>query len=200
METEQQSESPGQVRFLSTRQKQNEIALIPYAQVQGQWTLDDKIVLSIARSSQEEGTFRRVFYEGKIRTPEDFLVAMKQSVNVPVFAFRGTEPIGFAWINGITGNRAFAHFCMLKSSWGTDAQNACRMFVDYWLSFRRGDMPLLDILLGVIADTNARAVKFAQRCGFVRLGTIPMALQNAYTGDMDGAVILYYSRFEHGRR
>jgi ribosomal protein S18 acetylase RimI-like enzyme len=181
----------------------SEIGLIPYVKLGEQWTLPDELILSIARQCEQEGTFKRVFYEGHIRTPEDFLAMMQKPANVPAFLFRGQEPLGFAWMNGIAGNVAFAHFCFLKASWGRDTDKMGRILLSYWMSFDTGAGPLLDVIFGTVPATNERAVNYVQRLGFVRLGEVPMVMKDAYTGDRASAVILYYSRFpdvKEGRR
>jgi hypothetical protein len=163
-----------------------------------EWTLPDEVILSIAKQCEREGTFRRVFYEGHIRTPEDFLAMMQKPANVPAFLFRGSEPLGFAWLNGLSGNLGFAHFCFLKAAWGADSEQMGRLLLKYWLSLDAGKGPILDVVIGVIPQTNEKAVKFVERIGFVRLGAIPQILKDAYTGDRTAAVILYFSRFDNG--
>lgn len=174
---------------------------MPFAVVDGVWTLDDSVLEAVAKQAQADGRFQTVFYEGHITTPYDFVEIMKQPTNLPVFVFRGTEPIGVAWLNGMAGNRAFAHFCMLSTAKGREPYMACRMILDYWMSFANAGEPVLDILIGVIPHTNDKAVSFVEALGFARLGQIPHMLLDLYTGDRAAAVILYYSRFEHhGRR
>lgn len=148
---------------------------------------------------KEEGTFQSVFYDGRIRTPEDFLEIMKKPANLPVFVFRGLDLIGVAWLNGLSGAHGFAHFCMLKGSWGRDSVKACQLFLEYWMSFMSGGEPVFHVLLGVIQKTNARAIRFVEKLGFVRLGAIPAMLRDAYEGAWNDAIVLYYVRKDHGR-
>lgn len=164
------------------------------------WTLKDEVLLDFAQQMQAEEKFHRVFYDGRIRTPHDMLEVLQQPANLPVFAFMGSRPIGVAWLNGLCGNRAFAHFCMLNSARGKPAFKACRMFLDYWMSFEDAGEPILEFLIGVIMETNERAVRFVEALGFKRLGVIPQMLEDAYTGDRASAVVSYFSRFEDGRQ
>lgn len=143
----------------------------------------------------QEGSFQRVFYEGHINSPEDFLETMKRPANVPVFVFRGLEPIGFGWLNGAISKRAFAHFCVLKTAWGKDSVQAGKLVVSYWMSFENEGEPVIDVLIGVIPQPNTRAIDYAQRVGFTHLGMIPgMAV---YEGDRVASAILYFSRFPY---
>jgi len=177
----------------------SDLALVPYAKVDGQWTLPDSFILDVARQCKEEKTFDTVFYDGQIKTEWDFLEAMQRPVNVPVFVFKGMEPLGFAWLNGVSGNYAFAHFCMMRDAWGTESIEVGKLFLKYWMSFaQQSGAPLLELILGVIPGNNKQAHRFTEKLGFVRLGEIPMLLYNAYSGDRNTAVILYFSRFRGG--
>jgi hypothetical protein len=156
--------------------------------------------MSIAMAVQMEGKLPRVFLEGGVTTPEDLVEMFKRPVNLPVFAFRGREPIGFAWLNGLSGSRAFAHFCMLDAARGREAFRAFRLFLAYWMSLSSGGEPIFDTLLGVVPAKNELAIRFVEMCGCVRVGEIPQMIQDAYTGEKVSAVILYYSRVNHGRQ
>lgn len=145
--------------------------------------------MGVARRCQSEGTFKRVFCEGEIETPEQFLELLKLPSNAPVFIFCGTKPIGFAWLNGFAGNIAFAHFCFLFEAWGKNADEAGRMVVDYWMTFAG-----LQVIIGTTPETNGPAANFAERIGFVRLGSIPRMVHNVNLKKNVAAIILYYVR------
>src|SRR5688572_12294860 len=114
MAAEQQYVFPDRVRFLSSQPKESDVALAPYARVNGQWTLPDEVALAVARQSMRDGTFRTVFIEGDVQTPEEFLMMVQNPRNAVVFAFRGLDPIGVGWLNSINGTRAFCHFLFLS--------------------------------------------------------------------------------------
>ena len=191
------------------------LQLVPYVNDNG-WTLPDNFLLAVAQKTQEEGTFQHVFYDGDIRTPADFLAMMKSSSNHAVFAFTGHKPVGFArlkeskkrqkavmmrrlvgfaWLNGIVKNRAFAHFCFLRNSWGKDTVKAGKQIIAYWRSFTdQGGDPLFDVIFGVTPSAYRSALKYIQRLGFVRMGVVPGMLLNVYAGERDSGVISYLSR------
>lgn len=169
--------------------KPDEITLIPYARVDDSWTLSDEIVLDVARQCQREGTFKRVFCEGEIEGPEQFLELLKLPHNAPVFIYRGMKPIGFAWLNGFAGNIAFGHFCFLIEAWGKDAEPAGRMVLDYWMTF-----PAIQVVIGTTPETNGPAANYAERIGFARLGSIPRMVHNVHLGKNVAAIVLYYVR------
>jgi RimJ/RimL family protein N-acetyltransferase len=186
--------NPNNVRFLSADTKEHELSLVPYVKLGDGWTLGDGVLEEFANLCRDSGTFQTTFYEGHIKGAPDFIRVMQQPTNVPVFVFRGREPIGFAWLNGIAGNRAFAHFCMVKKNQGQVSFSACRMILDYWMSWQNAGEPVLDVIIGVIPAVNKRANRFIEGLGFVRLGEIPGMLKHAYTGNKEAAVISYYLR------
>lgn len=152
--------------------------------------------MGVAQKMMREGTFERVFYEGNVRNPFDFLELMQSQNNLPVFIFRGIEPITVGWLNGAIGKRAFAHFCVMSSAWGRDSLQACRLGLKFWMSFQAHGEPVFDVLIGVIPEANPQAIAFAQRVGFTKLGSVPGMV--VYQGDRVAAAILYYSRFPNG--
>jgi hypothetical protein len=163
--------------------------------VNGQWTLPDEVVLAVAQQSMRDGTFRSVFIEGDVRSPDEFLMMAQNPRNTVVFAFRGLDPIGVGWLNCINGNRAFCHFLFLSGAWSKYTVEAGRMMIDYWMSFPSDDGgPLIDVMLGAIPATNERAQNFSLRLGGHYLGRIPRMITNAYTGERVDADILYYLR------
>lgn len=138
--------------------------------------------------------FHLVFYDGQVVNPEGFMAVMKKPANVPVFFFRDTEPLGVAWLNGLSGGIAFAHFCGLKAALGS-TQKIGRLALNYWMSFARTDGgPLLSVILGITPDNNRLAVSFIRRIGFHPLGVIPGILWDAYAAERVGALVSYYAR------
>jgi hypothetical protein len=144
------------------------IALVPYVRTDGAWSLADDVILDLARRCRDEGLFDRVFHDGKIKEPAEFLAALQLPENLPVFIYVGAEPIGFAWLNGIAGFHAFAHFCFIDPS---DALEAGRAVLQYWSSFQS-----IEVIIGLIAASNVAALGFAQRLGFESVGYIPRML------------------------
>ena len=170
----------------------NSVGLLPYAKVGDFWTVSDEIVLKFARQAVEEGTFDRVFLDGSISGPDAFLYAMKQPENVPVFFFVGKEPVGVACLTNCQGNRAFGHFLYLKSAWGKFTEQAGRLALDYWFSFKVESRQLFNVILGVIPSENVRAVDYVQRIGMTMLGEVPKMVQSGSA--LKSATVVYISR------
>jgi len=167
----------------------SEIQLVPYANVEGEWSLPDEFLLSLAVQMMREHSFHILFYDGTITTPEQFMEAMKKPANAPVFFFDGTEPLGFAWLNGFSGGLAFAHFCGLRAARGRSVQVGL-LALQYWMTA----FVWLRVILGITPSNNRMAVRFVQKIGFTPLGEIPGVLYDAYNAERVSAVLSYYAR------
>lgn len=192
MATPQRYEFPDLDRFPFTPQNSSKVALVPYAEVNGIWTVPDDMVLELARQAKTEGTFDGVFLEGRIDGPQAFLMAMKQPAVVPVFFFVGQEPIGVACLTGCEGRRAFGHFLFLSNAWGKHTQQAGKLCLDYWFSFKVGNQSLFDVILGIIPTRNQRAIEFVQKIGMSVLGSVPKMVRGR--GGPEAATIVYMTR------
>jgi hypothetical protein len=167
----------------------NEVQLVPYARLEDGWSLPDEFLYSLAIQMVREGTFHHVFYDGTITSPEAFLETMQKPANVPVFFFDGSEPLGFAWLNGLSGNLAFAHFGGLKSARGRSVKIG-QLAVKYWMT----NFKFLSVILGITPQPNRLAVRFIERIGFTVLGEIPGVLFDAFKAEKVSAVVSYYAR------
>lgn len=163
--------------------------LVPYAPVNGDWSLPDEFILSVGIQMMREGTFRRVFYDGSIRTAEDAMAHWKRPSNLPVFVFDGAdEPLAVGWLNGVSGTIAFAHFCTFAAASGVAVDIGHRV-LHYWsVAF-----PFLRAILGVIPEHNRAAIRFARSLGFSVACTIPGVLYDAYAGEYVGGSVSYLS-------
>ena len=210
METKQQSESQEQDQSQSTQPNPNEITLVPYTLHKGEWTLPDHFLRSMVEQLKDEGSFELLFYEGTIKTGDEFVQLMQNPCNVPVYAFLGKDCIGFAWLNGMAGTMAYGHLCSLNRGYLTEAvfikntyskryyihKMGC-MFMDYWFSFPGEDGPLFEFLFAMIPGFNNPAMHYLERLGWNHLGSVPAMIKPAYRTDRVSAEIYYISRFEY---
>lgn len=169
----------------------NEIALIPYVELESGWTLPDQFIYALAGQMVREGVFYKVFYDGNVVDPEGFMSVMKKPANVPVFFFDGHEPLGFAYLNGLVGGMGFAHFCGLRASLGR-TNKIGNMVLRYWMA----NFKFLRLILGLTPQNNKLALRFIRSIGFTSLGVIPGVLYDAYAAERVGGVVSYYTRQE----
>jgi hypothetical protein len=179
---------PAQVRYPNAGAHKDDIALVPYARVGGEWTLSSGVLLGFAARAANEHVLETVFADGAVRTPQDFLEMMQEPDNVPIFVFSGQECVAAGWLNGCAGNAALGHFIVLRAGRGEIARQAGKLVLNYWCSFRVLDKPLFDVILGIIPSENYRAIRFAREIGLTELGEIPKLLHGK------PATLLYLAR------
>lgn len=176
------------------------IELIPYVEINGNRSLSDDNVKQIFHRMKSEGTLHVVFYDGSIKTEDDFVAYLKSPNNLPVFILSDGELSGLAWLNRVEGNHATAHFCLLKNVWGEKSYDVGKKVLSYWFSFPGSDgEPLFDLLLGVIPSFNQKAIKYIEKLGFRVIGEIPKLYKNVYSGKFETTSISYVLRESYGR-
>ena len=163
----------------------NDFQLIPYAKVNGEWTVPDSFVVSAYLQMMNEGNADTVFIDGSVENELEFLESMKRKSNVVVFVIRAGELLGVAWLNGWYGNAAYGHFCLMReASKSLSTTEIGNEIIRYWLSF-----PTVEFILGVVPAFNKLAINFVQSIGFKRVGAIP-GMMNGLKG-RSAAVIFY---------
>ena len=148
---------------------------------------------------RDEESFDTVFYEGTIRTDDEFIQLMQCSGNIPVFLFLDNECLGFAWLNGATGNMAFAHFGFKRAAGRKHTIAMGHALMRYWFAFPGNDGPLFEFIFGMMPGFNQAATKYVERLGWTKLGSVPQMLKCEYRGGRDSAEIYYISRFDYGK-
>lgn len=181
----------------STAPKPNDIdiKLLPYVRIDGEYTLSDFVLHGFFQQLQEEKTAQIVFQDGFICNGVDFINFLKEPRNLPAFAFIDNKIVGVAWINGITGKHAFAHFALLKSIWGKHSEEVGKAYLQYWFALPSTKKePLLDVILGFIPAKNSHALQFIKRLGFKQVGEIPSIMYNAIDHEYEAGVLSYIKR------
>jgi hypothetical protein len=159
------------------------------AQVNGEWTLTDDQLLAFGRKLRDEDLFRVVFYDGRVKTPEDFVAYFHRPENVAVFLYLGTEPVAFGWLNGFRECSAFAHFCGFTNARGRMGYLG-RLGLAYWFTA----FEFLNVLLGFISSENRLALRYVRQLGFKEVGAVPEMIHDAYRGEPVPGVLFYFTR------
>lgn len=187
----------------------DEIKIVPYVEVNGQYTISDYYVGQTWEKIVQDGSHRWLIYDGSVKCKEDFIRMMKLPTNIPCFPIWNNEIRGVAWLNSLNGDSAFCHHCMFKEMWGGQAQAIARRILDYWFNIDMDNMglkspktgdPLINILLGVTPTNNKFAVNFVKKMGFNIVGEIPTICMDAYEGKRVSGTVSYKLRDQHGRR
>ena len=150
------------------------VTLVPYAQVNGAYSIPDTFCRWLWEKFEEEGTAEKVFTVGEVSDGNDFIDYLRLPGNLPVFFFEDDmTPLGMAWLNGISGNHAFVHHALLKAAWGRLTNEIAKAALGYWFGMEGSAGRILDVLIGQTPTKNRHAVKFLQRVGFTVIGEIP---------------------------
>jgi len=172
------------------------ITLLPYTEVDGIRTAADSDIKRLFDRTVEDGTEKIVFYEGTIKTADQFLHMAKSRNALFYLVIIGTETIGYIWFNRLENKTAHYHFCSFKEYWGKNEEIGKHILptVLGWKNKKGGY--LLDLLIGYIPIWNKRAIAFSLKCGGKSAGTIPNAIWNGETQKSEDAVFIYYTRGE----
>ena len=191
MATDQQTESQEQGRQQSTLS--NQIKLVPYVQIDGEWILSEEFLDSVFDKLVSQGLLKTTFWEGKITDQSHFVGLAQNPGNHMVFFFEETNCVGFAWLSSVSANFAFVHFCLFKDVWGSAVEVGLNC-VDYWFSWPGSDgTRLLDVLIGIMPGFNHRAHRYVEKLGWTHLGKIPNMFKDT-EGNREDAIIYYTSR------
>lgn len=130
-----------------------------------------------------EGTLKRTFCDGTVRTKEEFLADIVRVGSLPFLAFWEGEPAGLAWYNTLEGRTARGHYVFFKSVWGRKTSSLIgRCINEQFLTFRDTRGYLFDLILGLVPKRNTLGWKFPLYCGAFLIGEIP---HGAYIADED---------------
>lgn len=131
-----------------------------------------------------EGLYEAFFYAHQFDTASAFA----EYLRAEAWAFlieRDGDLVGFAYLNSFTGKAGFFHFCVFRCGWLHTVEIA-----KAGLAWLKSERPV-EVLIGRTPSSNRLAVRFAKRCGFKIIGTIPKAITLSATNTADDAVISY---------
>lgn len=177
------------------QQNLNEIEILPYISVNGKWSLPDSFVKSFFEKIERDGIVPHVFYDGKVRTTDQFLGLLKNHHNFHSFIMVDGSVKGLAWLNDLNRNHASVHFLSLKEVWGHQTVRMGRKILECWFSIKDGEgSPRFDLLLGVTPAPYKTVLRFIKQIGCTLIGEAPKVLYNGYEHKYMNAVFSYIER------
>lgn len=164
----------------------NRYYLWPMALVDGEWSIPDQVWAHVWGIMVKTGRAERLFYNGYIRTYDDWILWVKDRSNLVVLAVdsKSKKFACVAWLNNIAEGAAQAHFCFIESMPRPDIGKSV---LAYWSGF-----PGLYVITGLTPESHPEAVRYAEMIGFAIQGTIPSFCNLAYEGRRVGAVVSSY--------
>lgn len=190
-----QYESPVLAQPQSLPQSLSRAGVLPYIEINGVRTVPDDVILHIFQKLQSDKTLSIVFYDGSVRTEDQFLNFIKSPMNCVCFGIMDGSISGLAWLNDINDGRGTAHFCVFKESWGKNAKLMAKEVMDYWFALTTSTgKPLFHLILGVTPSNYKPALRFVSQIGFTLIGEVPKVLFNAYSNSRINAILSYCER------
>lgn len=139
-------------------------------QEDGTYNLPDEFLAYIWNQLCIENKEKLLFYDGSIKTLQEWLNFIKLPGNFVYFAFNGNAPVHVAWMNNPGPGTVWTH----HSSIGKFHRGAPLAIIDLWRTFKNEDgNPTLRLLLGLTPKLNEKAVKFVKTIRFQIVGEIP---------------------------
>jgi hypothetical protein len=174
--------------------------LLPYTVIDGIPTFNDSFIKSIFDRMEGEQLVDTVFYDGEVKTPEDFLHMMKHGINnLFVIAKNDRSDIGgIVWLNNFQSRSGCFHFCFFENIKGLEALDVGEYASFFVLNLKNknGDY-LFDVLTGVVPDFNRSARNWCLRVGYKKVGVVPQGVYIASLKKSIKAHIFYAERSEY---
>ena len=184
--------------------------LIPYTKVDGIPTFRDSEILSLYDEMVSDGVSETVFADGEINSREDWLRSMTGGNN-KLYVMKivdgrdsgtGHDTGGIAdgsaalvlWLNGFEGKVARMHWSCFKKFWNNGSVEMMRFALGEIMGLENHQGYFFDVLIGLVAVTNPRAIEFSRKCGAVAETVIPHALYSRKDSKSVDAMLVYYTR------
>jgi len=169
--------------------------ILPYCKIDGVPTLKDSDLAALFLQMQADDTVDQVFYEGDIRTPEDF-VRMVHTPDTKFFVLTNPDTattIGFCWLNQLERVTCQGHWVIFKSALSATSLDLLADAVQELLQ----KLSFIGFT-GIIPTTNVGGNKVMKHTGMTLLGTIPNFVK-LHTGEIvDGNVYYITREVRHG--
>jgi hypothetical protein len=172
--------------------------IVPYCEVDGIPTFRDSDVMGFYERIERDGFRDIVFAGGDIPSKEAFLREMKRPGAVMLFVvYVGDLQAGIIWLTHFEAKTCRVHFTSFSESWGMDTVAIGREAIKQILYMTSADgCYVFDALLGLTQADNVRAIRWLEKVGLKKVGTIPNALWNANQQMSVPGTLMYLTRQE----
>ena len=126
---------------------------------------------------EREGSARRMFMDGTVRSAEEFEKDLFRPGSLPFLVLHDGQPCGVSWLNTLEGRAARGHYAVFRRYWGRKMSVTIgRSIFEHYLGLRDERGYLFDVLIGIAPVGGLVSLPF--------YATL-MALFQAATGDDD---------------
>jgi hypothetical protein len=130
-----------------------------------------------------------LFYDGMIKTVDQWLAFIKAPWNFPVICHDSDHIVAIAWLNNLDNAAARCHFAFIDDF----QRDAGKAIINYWSGLKTVDEkaePIFKVLYGITPETNKLAVRVIKIMGFTIIGTIPYFCKA--NDELVGGILSYY--------
>jgi len=158
----------------------------PFIYSDGIPTMRDSDIKLLFQKMVRDKTDSMVFYDGSIKTDEQFLRFVKSPEILLYAVYENEDPIACGWLNNFEHNTAYAHFCIFSEAWDRSVEVG-KLLIETAMKSTG-----IDMAIGKIPKFNGMALEFVQKCGAKILGELPYGC--VVSGKSHPATIVYYTR------
>jgi hypothetical protein len=165
------------------------MSLVVYPIVQledGRFNITGEFLTQIWEHLQAQGKVEQLFYDGHIRSAEDFIAYLTSPGVFPLLVIdeKKRAVVHVAWLKDTFDGCAWAHHVSI----GPYRRGAWETVRDYWKQ-----LGLIHLLLGLTPAHNSKAVRFLKKvCKFTVVGEVPWVCNMAYEGKRSPGIVSYY--------
>lgn len=172
--------------------------VLPYMVVDGVPTFKDSDLMGMFDKVVRDGTVEAIFFDGSVKTREDFAAMMKQSdvQFYGVYVKDSSTPVGFIWLDMFMQKTARGHFCAFSEYWGDAYKIGHELLVRLLTMKDREGNYVLDAVYGFTPEDNEMALTATKAAGFKVAGTLPNAFYYESDKKSHPGVMMYYTRDE----
>jgi hypothetical protein len=166
--------------------------------IDGVPTFKDSAIMELFDRMEADGTIELVFFDGSVKTREEFLIKMKSVGTQLYMVFMKEEkyPAAFIWLDQFKHKTAHGHFCVFSSHWGDAYKIGHEVLVRLVHLKDNNDRYIFDAIYGFTPVDNELAIKATTSAGMVVAGTLPNAYWYSSDDKSHDAVMTYFTRNE----
>jgi hypothetical protein len=174
-----------------------DIRPLPYVTVGGVPTLTDRDIARLYQRLDDEGSVRRLFFDGAVRSAADLIGHFKHPGNMCYLVGYNGDVVGFYWLDNFVQCSCQLHYVFFKAFWGESARTVGRWVLNEMITQRDiNGKYCIDVIIGMVPERNRLAVHYSRQVGMQWIGVIPNYYQNLYSGRHEAALATYYTRKE----
>lgn len=149
-------------------EKEKEIKVIPYTEVDGIATFRDSQIKDLYHQVWEEGLGEVVFSDGSVQNEDHWLDLMKYGPCKLHLCFYGEDVASVVWLNRIETTHCYVHFLFFKKFRGNPIiYEIGKKFFELVFSYG------FEVVMGLLPSSNKVARRYARKLGFEELGEVP---------------------------